>query len=101
MVVDVAADWQMIVLSGALNCRTAADVRDVLHRAIDAGCGDLVVDLRGVDAVDSTGLGLLVGAHRRAGRCGRQLVLRGVPPTLNRLLVMTRLHRILAVERQH
>jgi anti-anti-sigma regulatory factor len=39
-----------------------------------------------------------MGVHRRAGRCGRRLVLRGVPPQMQRLLVATRLHRILAIE---
>ncbi|MBI0301334.1 anti-anti-sigma factor, partial [Streptomyces sp. PRKS01-29] len=29
---------------------------------------------------------------------GRRLVLRGVPPQMQRLLVATRLHRILAIE---
>ena len=39
-----------------------------------------------------------MGAHRRAGRCGRRLVLRDVPPQMQRLLIATRLHRILAIE---
>lgn len=39
-----------------------------------------------------------MGTHRRAGRLGRRLVLRAVPAQLQRLLVATRLHRILAVE---
>ncbi|GGO92733.1 hypothetical protein GCM10012280_43580 [Wenjunlia tyrosinilytica] len=39
-----------------------------------------------------------MGAHRRAGRRDRTLVLRAVPPQMQRLLVATRLHRILCVE---
>ena len=99
MVVRVAAGSGEIVLSGQLNSRTVADVRVALHGAVDAGSGDLIVDLGAVDLVDSTGLGLLLAAHRRAGRCGRRLVLRDVPPSLNRLLLLTRLDRILAIER--
>lgn len=99
MVVRVAAEWDEVVLSGQLNSRSAADVRLALHAAIDAGTGDLVVDLADVDLVDSTGLGLLLAAHRRAGRCSRRLVLRAIPPSLGRLLLLTRLDRILAVER--
>ncbi len=99
MVVHVAAGSGEIVLSGQLNSQTVADVRGALHAAVDAGSGDLIVDLGAVDLVDSTGLGLLLAAHRRAGRCGRRLVLRDVPPSLSRLLLLTRLDRILAVER--
>ena len=88
-----------IVLSGRLTSRSAHDVRTALYATIDAGSGDLVVDLADVEAVDSTGLGLLLGAHRRAGRRGRRLVLRNVSPVLHRSLRLTRLHRILTIER--
>ncbi|MGN6245811.1 MAG: STAS domain-containing protein [Motilibacteraceae bacterium] len=87
-----------LVLSGRLDVHSVADVRAELHAAIDDGVGPLVVDLAGVEVADVTGLGVLVGAHRRAGRAGRTLVLRRVPPRLARLLTATRLHRILAVE---
>jgi anti-anti-sigma factor len=88
----------VVWLAGDLDVRTAPDVRLALHEAVDRGEGDLVVDLGGVGAVDTTGLGVLVGAHRRAGRRGRRLVLRAVPPRLARLLQVTRLYRILHVE---
>lgn len=87
-----------LVLAGRLDVHCVADVRVALHAAIDDGAGPLVVDLAGVEVADVTGLGVLVGAHRRAGRLGRTLVLRRVPPRLARLLAATRLHRILTVE---
>lgn len=99
MDVQVVAEGCEVVLRGRLDVRTVADVRAVLHAAIDTGAGALVIDLREAEIMDATGLGVLVGAHRRAGRAGRQLVLRGVSPRLDRLLTATRLHRILAVER--
>lgn len=94
----VAAAGQLVVLSGRLDVSTVADVRAVLHDAADAGTGDLVVDLRAVQMLDATGLGVLVGTHRRAERGGRRLVLRGVPPRIVRLLTRTRLHRILVTD---
>jgi anti-anti-sigma factor len=85
-------------LEGRLDVHTVADVRRVLHAAVDHGVGDLVVDLSGLELVDATGLGMLVATHRRAVRAGRRLVLRGVPERVQRLLVVTRLHRVLHVE---
>lgn len=87
-----------VVLSGAIESGTAADVRSVLHEAVDRGTGDLVVDLRAVNHIDATGLGVLVGAHRRAQRSERRIVLRGVPPRVQRLLLVTRLHRVIPTE---
>src|SRR5579883_541978 len=67
-----------LCLAGRLDVSTVADVRIALHEALDSGSGDLVVNLAQVEVGDATGLGVLVGAHRRAGRRGRRLVLRGV-----------------------
>lgn len=87
-----------LVLSGRLDGRGAGTARDALHAALDEGSGRLVVDLADVDLVDMTGLGVLVGAHRRARLDGRELVLRGTPPRVARLLARTRLDRVIAVE---
>ena len=86
---------QVMHLTGRLDVHTAADARLWLADAVEAGSGDLVIDLTLLETVDATGLGVLVGAHRRAGRAGRTLVLRDVPPPVGRLLFLTRLDRVL------
>ncbi|MDT7546503.1 MAG: hypothetical protein QOE99_2613 [Actinomycetota bacterium] len=86
---------QVVHLTGRLDVHAAADVRMALADAVATGQGDLVIDLASLDAVDATGLGVLVGAHRRAGRAGRTLVLRDVPAPVGRLLFLTRLDRVL------
>ena len=77
----IRGDHAELVVGGRLDVRSAADARTVLHSAVDDGAGDLVLDLTDLDSWDATGLGVIMGAHRRAGRCGRRLVLRGVPAT--------------------
>jgi anti-anti-sigma factor len=97
MVVNIASGCEL-ALSGRLDVHAASDLRDVLHAAIDAGTGDLVVDVSGVDLVDMTGLGVLMGAHRRAVQANRRVVLLDASPRMLRILRMTRLHRVLTVE---
>jgi len=97
MVVSMAPGTNEIVLSGRLDVSTVHEVRSALHAAVDEGSGDLVVDMRAVEMLDPIGLGMLVGAHRRAGRAGRRLVLRNLGPQLERLLRVSRLNRILVV----
>ena len=87
-----------VALSGRLCAATVSQVRLALGDAVDAGVGDLVVDLAGVEMGDATGLGVLVGTHRRALREERRLVLCDVPKRIERLLAVTRLHRVLSVE---
>ncbi|MDQ1641403.1 MAG: hypothetical protein QOJ90_754 [Actinomycetota bacterium] len=98
MVVSVEAVTSEVCLSGRLDVHTVHDVRAVLHAALEQGTGDLVVNVRDLEMLDVTGLGMLVGVHRRAGRSGRRLVLRKVGPQLDRMLRVSRLHRILAIE---
>ena len=93
----IRGDHTELVVGGRLDVRSAADARTALHDALDSGHGDLVLDLRELDSCDATGLGVIMSVHRRAGRCGRRLVLREVPPQMRRVLVATRLHRILTI----
>ncbi len=98
-VVRVVAHGEALALVGRLDVHAAADVRLALVDHLAAGSGPLVVDLAGITVVDATGLGVLVGAHRRAGRAGRALVLQDPSPTVARVLLLTRLERVLRVER--
>jgi anti-anti-sigma factor len=96
--IDVASPGTVVSLSGRLAAATVADVRAVLVATLESGDGDLIVDLAGVELVDASGLGVLVGAHRLATRMERRLVLRSVPPRIERLLAATHLNRVLAVD---
>lgn len=92
-------DGSLVALTGRLDVSAAADVRLELAAAVDRGDGELVLDLAALESVDATGLGVLVGAHRRAQRAGRTLVLTDVPEPVSRLLLLTRLDKILRTRR--
>ncbi|HET8601026.1 MAG TPA: STAS domain-containing protein [Segeticoccus sp.] len=96
--VDVTEDHlgRELTVSGRLDVHTVADVRLLLHRAVDDGDGDLLLHLRHAEVGDATGLGVIVGAHNRARRAGRRLVLVDASPRLERLLRASRLSRVLA-----
>ena len=89
-----------LVMPERLDATTVPELREALWLALDAGSGpDVVVDVSGVLVVDSVGLGLLLAAHRACRSSGRRLLLVDPPPRLLRLLAVTRLHRVLHVER--
>jgi anti-anti-sigma factor len=89
----------VVALDGRLDVSGAAAAREALHAAVDAGQGRLVVDLTGVELLDATGLGVLVGTHRRARLAGRHLVLLDPAPRVARILALTRVDRIIRTER--
>jgi anti-sigma B factor antagonist len=89
-----------VALPARVDVTTSGDVRYALQIAIDASATeDVIVDCRQLDVVDVAGLGVLVGAHRRARTAGRRLVFADPSPRVMRLLAVTRLHRVLHVER--
>ena len=96
--VEVQVPGCLVALSGRLDVAAAADVRLLLVDALAAGEGELVLDLSGLNVLDAPGLGVLVGAHRRALRAGRSLVLRHVTDPVARLLFLSRLDRVLRIE---
>lgn len=87
-----------LVLKGWLDGRNVAAARAALQAAVDEGDGDLVVHVGTLEIFDASGLGLLVGVHRRARLADRRLVLADVQPRQLRLLRATRLHRVLTVK---
>lgn len=99
MHIEVVHPGCLIALRGRLSSSSVGDVRTALSDAIEAGVDDMIVDMSGVELMDATGLGVLVGCHRRAERAGRRLVLHNVPERIERLLLATRLHRVLCVDR--
>jgi anti-anti-sigma factor len=99
--IEVTRRGKVLVVSGRLDSRSASALRAALQDAVDeppdeAGA-DLELDLAALEIWDGAGLGVLVGANRRARRAGRQIVLIAVAPRIARLLRATRLDRALVV----
>ena len=83
-------------LKGELDVETVARARQAIHDAIDASPGGtVVVSLEGLTFIDSSGLGLLVGAVKRARGLGGDLALLPPPERLWRAFTVTGLDRAL------
>ncbi len=55
----------VISVTGEIDVYTAPKLREALIGLVNAGSYHLVVDVEGVDFLDSTGLGVLVGGLKR------------------------------------
>ena len=83
-----------VAVRGELDIRSAPDLRAWLTKVLDDGAVQLVIDLAEVAFMDSSGLGVLVGAHKRLVRIGGRLHVVGVSPPVARLLTVTGLSRV-------
>src|ERR671928_857282 len=61
-----------VTLRGELDLATAPELEQLLTERIDAS-QEVVVDLRGLEFMDSSGIRVLVAAHTRAGRTGTRV----------------------------
>ncbi len=84
-------------LRGSLDLATAPTVRAALSEATEKGGNNLIVDLTQLEFLDSTGLGVLIGAHRRAAEHGGTFRLIVTEGPISRLLNITGLIAVFAV----
>jgi anti-sigma B factor antagonist len=82
-------DAVTVTVDGEVDVATAPALRDELYRLIDRGTKRIVVDLGGMDFIDSTGLGVFVGALKRSREGGGELELRSLKPAARKIFDIT------------
>src|SRR5688500_10663844 len=101
MQIDIVSKSEATVVrpgGNRLDLEVAAEFRTALLQLIDGGEHHVIVDLAGVDFIDSSGLGALVSALKtlkllkRAG----DIRLANLQPPVVALLEIIRLHRVFA-----
>lgn len=83
---QAASELVVLCLAGTLDVHHHLEIRQrVVDRVLGAR-GDLLLDLRRASVIDSSGISILIGAHRQLGLRGRRLLLViDDLPTLKRL----------------
>ena len=87
--------WEVLTVTGEIDMATAPRFRQRLLALISGGAQNVVIDLSGVDYIDSTGLGVLMGGAKRVRSAGGDIRLVTTGPRLADLIELTRLDRVL------
>jgi len=87
-------DATVIAPRGEVDIATAGQLRERVDQVIGRTTGTVVVDLTAVSFIDSTGLGVLIGARKRCEADGRTLVVVVAEPRIRKVFEITGLSEL-------
>ena len=80
-----------------LDALHASAFRELLLNQLEQANRPLIVDMTSVHFIDSSGLGALFAANRKARQTGHALVLAGLQPRVRSMLELSRLDDLFAI----
>lgn len=89
-----------LVLKGEIDIYTAAQIRQRVLDSVSAGRVLIVANLQEVSYLDSTGLGVLIGALRRTRENDGDMIIVSSHPRLNKIFAITGLGKIFRIVEQ-
>jgi anti-sigma B factor antagonist len=93
--IDIATDWVIVSAGGEIDMHSSAGLEKALTAAFQSS-SVIIVDLTHVTFVDSSALGMLIGARSRAEQSGGSISLVRPPLIVRKLLIGTQLQQTFA-----
>ena len=85
-------------LQGAIYVEEAAALRETLLGYIEKGHNTFLIDLEGVDYIDSSGLGTLVAIQKQALQHSGGVTLKGIHGLVKDVFELTRLDKVFKIQ---
>lgn len=80
-----------------LDAHNSGELKDRILKLFEEGERDLIVDLRDVQFIDSSGLGALLSGHKNAVQRSTGFALAGLQPRVKSMFELTRLQRVFEI----
>jgi anti-sigma B factor antagonist len=87
----------VITVAGEIDVASAPQLREALHKVIADGHTTVVLDLLAVTFLDSTALGVLVGALKRCRELGGELHVVVTDPRIMKIFEITGLTKVFPI----
>lgn len=94
---EYSADSAKVFVTGEVDIYTAQQFKDKLYDIVDNSGKDLVIDCSGLNYIDSTGLGIFVGALKKTRLAGRNIRLENIRDNIRKLFVITGLDKLFII----
>ena len=93
--VEESGSTRRIRLRGSCDLATAPSLRQTLFELTPPEVSEVVLDVTDLDFIDSTGLGVVLGAMRRLREGGGNLAIAGAQGVVRRVLEITDLDKVI------
>jgi anti-sigma B factor antagonist len=94
---DLGGGVGKVVVAGEVDLYTAPALKRSIRETIDQGTRYLLVDLSSATFIDSTTLGVLIGAVKRLRPMGGELAIACSDPNIRKIFAITLLDRIFEI----
>ena len=84
--INTSVDAARVLVEGEVDVSNADELRNAVDAALALDVPEVTVDLSQVPYIDSTGIGVLVGAAHRAADAGKKLVVASPQKNVARVL---------------
>lgn len=84
----------LFVMEDRLDANNSEELKAELKRLFESGTKDLVIDLKQILFIDSSGLGVLVSGYKNASILHGSLKLSNLQSQVKSMFELTRLHRV-------
>jgi anti-sigma B factor antagonist len=84
----------VFVMEERLDAHNSDQLKSEMNRLFETGVKDIIVDLKDVRFIDSSGLGVLVSGYKNSSTRQGTLKLSGLQTQVKSMFELTRLHRV-------
>lgn len=87
-----------VSIDGELDVSTCDKVKETLHSLLDQEVLDIKIDLKNLDYIDSTGLGVLIGVLKKLKVNNKEIFILNPKSNVNKIFTITGLDKIFKME---
>ena len=95
---ELSEGFARIFISGEIDIYTGGKFKERLYDAIDTHKMDLKIDCSGLNYIDSTGLGIFVGALKKTRLNGNDIYIENLKDNIKKLFLITGLDKLFIIE---
>lgn len=94
---EYMAEKAKVIISGEVDIYTAQQFKEKLYSIVDNSSKDLIIDCSDLNYIDSTGLGIFVGALKKTKLAGRSIHLENIRDNIKKLFIITGLDKLFII----